>query len=62
MSTYWHVYAFKHQQRSLSDPGICVLRVYWDPTESTEPDRLSCCPLILTLPILSSELDIKQMK
>lgn len=62
MFTYWHVYAFEHQQRSPSDPSICVHRAHWDPTESTEPDRLSCCPLILTLPIPSSELGIKQMK
>lgn len=62
MFTYWRVYALKHQQRSPSDPGICVCRVYWGPTESTEPDRLSCCPLILTLPVPSFELDIKQTK
>ena len=49
-----------------SGPRICVHRVYWDPTESTEPDRpprcVSVCLLILTLPIPPSELDIKHMK
>lgn len=68
VSTYQHVYAFKHQQPPGRYPlaPACVHRVYWDPTESTEPDRPLCRvsvrPLILTLPIPPSELDVKQMK
>lgn len=66
------MYMFSHISHNirlastLSGHCICVHRVYWDPTESTEPDRPPCCvsvcPLILTHPTPPFELDIKQMK
>lgn len=49
-----------------SSPHIYVHSVYWDPTESTEPDSPPCCVsvclLILALPFPPPELDIRQMK